>query len=614
MKKRLFWISLALLLLWPLLCLAEISYGGQTYTGEEEYIDLGSTVVTDFDRFIDFLDQMPKLKQVDMWETKMNAALCNTFASRYPEMKWGWTMSIRAWDHEHLVRTDFTSFSTLHNNKSAKHSSEDFSILKYCWNLKALDIGHNKVESLDFLYSMPNLRVLIIACNNVTDITPIASLQYLEYAELFNNKITDITPLKDLQHILDLNLGFNKIADLSPVMNLKSLKRLWLFSSQRIKESPPMETINAIREALPETYLDWTHHPTAGGWRGSGNQKHPHYAMIQQMFGEDHDHPRYDYVPFEDSWDPDGTPDPDATPSPLDGGGESLPLLTQQDFSDKGYLLPVDFAPGHTPKPEGYKDEKTYSDSTISVTVGDGTYGSALYWYADIELKDASQLRTMAGGRDGSFDQVGQMNQLKLAERSGAVVAINGDYWTAKERRGMGYIVRQGILYQNNLEPARSWNPMMMDILLIDEDGDFIPVRKPLCKTVPALINGKRILNSFAFGPVLVENGEAVKNFHYADTWVDMAGDSTHQRMCICQVDKLKYKVLCCSGNYREKTGLTLKQFAELAASLGVQTAYNLDGGYSSMLYFNGQRINEFGNKKHRNLTDIIYFASAEKE
>ena len=57
---------------------------------------------------------------------------------------------------------------------------------------------------------------------------------------------------------------------------------------------------------------------------------------------------------------------------------------------------------------------------------------------------------------------------------------------------------------------------------------------------------------------------------------------------------------------------MTLREIADVAVSLGAKTAYNLDGGYSTLLYFNGKRINEFGSKEHRRLMDIIYFASGE--
>ena len=612
MKSRWFWVVLLMLLLCPVLAGADVSWGGMSWPEDAEYIDLGSTVVKDFDAFEAFLDRLPNLKQVDMWANRMSREQCDRLAARYPDMKWGWTMVIKGWDHEHLVRTDYTAFSTLHNNKTAKHSSEDLSVVRYCWNLKGLDIGHNKVDNIDFLYDLPELRVLIIAINNITDITPLASLKNLEYLEMFNNKVTDITPLKDLPHLLDLNVSFNKIKDLSPVKNLKTLQRLWLFSSQQINQQPSPQTVAAIKAALPDTQIDTWHHPTTGSWRYiGGNRKHPHYAVITQMFGEDHLHPRYEYVPFDESWTEEGTHNPETTPSPL-SEAPALTLMKPQNFSDRNYLLPIDFTPGSPLKPKVFSDSSVYYDSTISVKTGKGNTGTCDYWYAEITLTDASQLRTMAASNDGSFNRTGQMNGLRFAQRANAVVAINGDFWNSKEKRGMGYIVRQGILYQNNLAAARQVDSLLMDVLLIDEDGDFTVLQQPTKGKIPGLLNGKRVLNAFSFGPILVQNGEAVKNYHQSDFWLDMAAGSLRQRMCICQTGHLQYLVLCCAGPYKENTGMTLNELGELAASLGAQTAYNLDGGYSTLLYFNGKQLNASGNTKPRALMDIIYFASAE--
>lgn len=689
MKNRWLWVFLLLFLLLPVLAGADVSFEGKSYPENAEYIDLGDTVVRDFDAFTAFLDQFPALRQVDMWETRMSREQCDQLAARYPGMKWGWTMMIRNRNHTHLVRTDYTSWSTLHNNKTPRHNSEDFSVLKYCWDLKALDIGHNNVTSLDFLYDLPELRVLIIACNNVTDITPVGSLKHLEYAELFNNKITDVSPLKDLPHLIDLNLCFNRISDLSPVLNLKTLKRLWLYSVEHINTPASGEGVEALKAALPNTWIDTTHYSTNGGWRYTSKTKmHPHYAVIQQIFGKDHLHPKTEYVPFEDSWPEEGTeaeasPAPETSPEPaavsgetggeitpeaaaeaaaepaakavpepgaettpepaaepsaepapepatepvagpepspvreapaVPGDGPPLELYEPQDYSDRNYLLPVDFSTGPAPSEAGYRDEYTYTDSTITVTVKSGNTGYCDYWYADILLSDPSQLRTMAASMDGSFRESGQMDGIRLAERSGAVVAINGDCWNSTEKKGRGYIVRQGILYQNHLEPAGIPSAPLMDVLLIDEDGDFHALRRPTEGTVPGRIGGKRVMNAFSFGPLLVENGEAIVNFNNADRWLDMAYLKKRQRVCICQVGHLHYMVLCCAGPLKKNTGMTLRNFAALAASLGARTAYNLDGGDSTMLYFRGNRINEFGSNSQRKLMDIIYFASAEKK
>ena len=109
MKNRWLWVILLLLALCPVLAGADVEYCGRSWPEDAEYIDLGDMVVTDFDAFEAFLDQMPNLKQVDMWQNRMSKASCDRLAARYPEMKWGWTMVIAAWDHEHLVRTDATA-------------------------------------------------------------------------------------------------------------------------------------------------------------------------------------------------------------------------------------------------------------------------------------------------------------------------------------------------------------------------------------------------------------------------------------------------------------------------------------------------------------------------
>ena len=57
---------------------------------------------------------------------------------------------------------------------------------------------------------------------------------------------------------------------------------------------------------------------------------------------------------------------------------------------------------------------------------------------------------------------------------------------------------------------------------------------------------------------------------------------------------------------------MTLRELGSLAASMGARIAYNLDGGYSTMLYFRGRYLNESGNTSPRALMDIIYFASGE--
>lgn len=252
-----------------------------------EYLDMGDVIIQDFDAFFAFLDRLPNLKNVDMFATRIRAGKIEELAMRYPNIHFGMTMQIA----EHLVRTDQTAFSTLHYKTSAPHKSSDFSVLKYCDHLQALDIGHNAVDDLGFLYDLPELKVLIIAINHITDITPLASLPDLEYAEIFKNRITDLTPLSGLTHLIDLNICFNYIEDYSPILKLTQLERLWLFNSNNYSFSRPVpdETVQQLIHALPNAEIDSTHYSTAGTWR-----THPRYEIIKKMFKTG------TYIPFSE--------------------------------------------------------------------------------------------------------------------------------------------------------------------------------------------------------------------------------------------------------------------------------------------------------------------------
>ncbi len=307
MKRGILWI-IAVLAALALCCgaaSAEVRYGDQVYSGNETLIDLGNTVVTDFDELAAFLSEMPQVRQVNMFETRIQKAQCDALAERFPDIKWGWTMVLKGSDHEHLIRTDQTAFSTLHSNKSSHHRSEDFSILKYCWHLFALDVGHNSVTTLEFLEDLTELRVLIIALNDIEDISVLAKLTNLEYLEIFKNKIRDITPVTGLTHLLDLNVCFNHIQNLELLKGMTWLKRLWMYSGKVYNQPYSSAEIQAFKAALPDTELDMKHYSTAGTWRyldSKNTVKAPHYAVLTDTFGDTSLRPKRVYIPFEDSW------------------------------------------------------------------------------------------------------------------------------------------------------------------------------------------------------------------------------------------------------------------------------------------------------------------------
>ena len=274
-----------------------VAFQGLEVDSGIETLDMGKTRVYNWEKFYAFLDQLPNLKRVEMYSSLIEADVFKTLSTRYPDVTFGATLHIS----ERHVRTDVTAFSTLLMGDERKATYDQCAMLRWCPNLYALDIGHNPVKNLDFLYDLPELRVLIVAICDVTDITPIGSLKHLEYLEIFHNRIEDISCLADLPYLMDLNLVKNRIADIRPVKNLKRLQMLWMhLYNQDDPTAPDAALVQELQEALPDCQIDWESTSTGGAWRWP---VHSHYKTLNGMF-----HNRA-YEPFEDS-DPENMPEP----------------------------------------------------------------------------------------------------------------------------------------------------------------------------------------------------------------------------------------------------------------------------------------------------------------
>lgn len=273
-----------------------------------------------------------------------------------------------------------------------------------------------------------------------------------------------------------------------------------------------------------------------------------------------------------------------------------LLLLCSCAAAESAYSLPVDFSAGKVPDAACYLSETEYKDPSIHVVIETGRQHDCDYWVARIAIAHPSQLRTAAAA--GSFeDEEFTVDAVQLAKRQNAVLAVDGDYYAYTSH---GYVLRQGVLYKDLLKGER-------DVLAIDEDGDFHIFPLAQAGHMTKTINGKKVINAMYFGPALVENGE-VTSLKSGDWLVPTA---RRQRMCIAQTGPLQYMALCCAGPARGSYGMDLYQFASLAKDLGAQTAYNLDGGDSTIMIFNNEKINDKNNSSTREISDILYFASA---
>lgn len=178
-----------------------------------------------------------------------------------------------------------------------------------------------------------------------------------------------------------------------------------------------------------------------------------------------------------------------------------------------------------------------------------------------------------------------------------AILAVNGDYYGANST---GYVIKNGVLYRDTVRDNAAYGD-----LAIYADGSFEVIYENEI-TAQELID-KGVINLLAFGPSLVENGEIV-----VDTSTEVGrAMSSNPRSAIGIIDENHYIIVVADGRTSESQGLSLYQLAEVMKQYGAQTAYNLDGGGSSTLYFNGQVINNpttNGNTiSERAVSDIVY-------
>lgn len=247
---------------------------GQTLNTEDTVLDLGKTKVTDFDELRQVINRMPNLTHVNMFNTRMERDIMAALTEEYPHILFGWTMRLGPY----RVRTDQTAFSTLRNSgEKPRYTSTTYDNLRYCYQIRGIDLGHNNIVDVEFLSQLTDLQYLILADNSIVDISPLANLKKLEYLELFMNDITDLSPLTEMTGLVDLNICAMRLPDVTPLYEMTWLKRLWV---SRRSPAWTEQEMQALREALPNTDINFTAgHSTAEGWR-----KHPRYYPVRDSF------------------------------------------------------------------------------------------------------------------------------------------------------------------------------------------------------------------------------------------------------------------------------------------------------------------------------------------
>lgn len=178
-----------------------------------------------------------------------------------------------------------------------------------------------------------------------------------------------------------------------------------------------------------------------------------------------------------------------------------------------------------------------------------------------------------------------------MAKDAGALLAITGDY--AKT-------LKAGIVYANG-ELKRKTPNNKRDLCVIYEDG-VMDVLKGGEATVQRLSKEKAVWQTMLFGPNLFDReGKAIKTSNSKIR-------AKNPRAAVGYVEPGHYFFVVVDGRTRKNRGMTMVELAELMESIGCRQAYNLDGGQSALMWFNGSVLNT-PYQGGRQLADMFYIA-----
>ena len=252
---------------------------------------------------------------------------------------------------------------------------------------------------------------------------------------------------------------------------------------------------------------------------------------------------------------------------------------------------------------ESYESTKTvtdssYKDSNVDINITTVRKNNTTVYVADVKLSDSSYLKT-ALAYDSFGTNVTEATS-SMATNNNAILAVNGDYYGADRS---GYVIKNGVIYRNTVRSDSEYPD-----LAVYKDGSFKIIYETEVTAEELLADG--VVNLFAFGPSLIENGEISVD---QNTEVRQAM-TKNPRTAIGIVDKNHYILVVSDGRTNESEGLSLYELAEVLKEYGATTAYNLDGGGSSTMYFNGNIVNNPTTNGHRiserEVSDIVYIGN----
>ncbi|MGN0747810.1 MAG: phosphodiester glycosidase family protein [Aristaeellaceae bacterium] len=234
-----------------------------------------------------------------------------------------------------------------------------------------------------------------------------------------------------------------------------------------------------------------------------------------------------------------------------------------------------------------------YQDENRAIAINIMEVDKSVVYVADVQLRSVSGFHTAR--TDKGTDRL-----TTLVKDTDAVLAVNADNFRS---HGYGVIIREGECLRQNRSTRQ--------LLAVCRDGAFEAVtdrRGEPAAELARRLTAQGALHTFEFGPLLVEDGEPVA-FPTSFRLISTSPHRREPRTAIGMISPLHYMIVVVDGRkpgYSE--GVSLQTLQQIFVELGAQTAFNLDGGGSTELWFQGEIINRPSGGGERSMSDCIWF------
>lgn len=277
------------------------------------------------------------------------------------------------------------------------------------------------------------------------------------------------------------------------------------------------------------------------------------------------------------------TPEPVQTTTPAEG---ETPPPTPEPTPEPSGLLRGQYSDKFSA--EIVQTDESYRSPGVAVEMITLEMYDSIVHVADIYINDITSLRT---GVFSDYDD-GFMHTLAMTKETGGVVGLSGDHFYAHIQSGV-FAIRNGKLYAEKPNSRQDacvlYYDGTMEVYTASEiDLEAIYARDPY--------------QVWYFGPGLLDDeGNAI------ETFTDSVAD-VNPRSAIGYFEPGHYCFVMVEGRQKDSDGVTLADLANIFEELGCKAAYNLDGGKTATIVWNGKLKSRLLGSG-RTVSDILYIA-----